>query len=387
MDTEQLAQCRDDDLADAVGQMQALQMAAMSCLFDVINEFARRDAYRVDGSGSMVDWLVAKLGVARSTAADMVKIAGRLQELPILAGMVAEGGLSMDKLKAAVELATPETDGEVTDKALSNSAAYLQLLVRRSRRVRREDDERRRRERSFWWRWDKERGMLAIHGRLPDMGGAALVKVLERMATQMGPDPVTGEYGPVSARYADALVALAGQHIAQDGDPDRAMVVVHADAETLSGELDSGVQVSSATVQRLLCNGRVQLVFDGRDGQPVGVGRAMRTPPAWLERLVRHRDGNQCRIPGCGVTSFLQIHHLRDWAKGGRTDASHLAAACTRHHEVIHREGWVIEGDANGTLEFYRDGKRLFESRPPRLRSDVRQRTLDPFFENLNDTG
>src|SRR5205823_4033135 len=80
------------------------------------------------------------------------------------------------------------------------------------------------------------------------------------------------------ARYADALVALAGRHIADDSDPDRATVVVHADAATLTGELDNGVQVASSTVGRLLCGGRVQLVFDGRDGRPVGVGRMMRTP-------------------------------------------------------------------------------------------------------------
>ena len=111
----------------------------------------------------------------------------------------------------------------------------------------------------------------------------------------------------------------------------------------------------------------------------------MRTPPGWLERLVRRRDGNQCRVPGCGCTKFLEIHHIRHWTKGGRTDASDLAAACSRHHDIVHREGWVIEGDANETLVFYRNGERLFESRPPRLRTDIRQRMIDRLFDNIDD--
>ena len=387
MDRQKLAECSSDDLGNAIAQLHALQMATMASMLEVIAEFARRQAWKEDGCCSMTDWLVAKLGVARSTAADLAKIAVRLEELPIMAGVVADGGLSFDKLKAASELATPETDGDATETALSSSTAFLQLLVRRARRVSADDDHERRRQKQMWWRWDKDAGILAFGGRLPDVAGATVVRAIERMAEQTKTDAVRGDYPPLAERYADALVALAGQRIAADPAPDRATVVVHADAETMDGELENGVQVSTNTVERLLCNARVQLVFDGRDGKPVGVGRMMRIPPPWLERLVLRRDGHQCRFPGCSHTKFLQIHHIRWWEDGGRSDASNLAAICTHHHPKIHAEDWKIDGDANGTLVFSRNGHRLFESRPPRLRADIRKRTLDRLSENYDDTG
>src|SRR4051794_2469661 len=113
MDGEALATCDEGGLGDTIAQLHALQMATVASLLEVIREFDRREAWRRDGATSMTDWLVARLGVSRRTANDLVGVGRRLTDLPVLADVFGEGGLSFDQVRAASELADPDTDSEV----------------------------------------------------------------------------------------------------------------------------------------------------------------------------------------------------------------------------------------------------------------------------------
>ena len=330
----------------------------------------------------MADWLVARLAVARRTAIDLVGVANRLESLPMMARALAEGSMSFDQVRAASQLATADTDGEVTGEARGCTVAHLEGRVRLARRVNRNDDEERQRHTSLWWRWEEERGTLRFGGRLADADGAKLVAAIEREAAQIPPDPVSGMYAPFEERAAQALVALAGQRLAEDGDPDRATAVVHLDVPSGTAELENGITISTVNVEELLCDGRCQLVFTGAEGVPVGVGRATPKPPRWLERLVRRRD-KHCRFPGCGRRRWTHVHHMVWWTRNGPTDLENLILLCTFHHRLVHRQNWRIEGNPGGPLEFIRaDGRRL-ETGPPPLDPEIRQRVLIGF----DDTG
>lgn len=210
------------------------------------------------------------------------------------------------------------------------SAAQLEALARTARAVSREQDAGAHARRGLRWRWDHDHHWLRVSGRLPHADGAVVVAALDRLAEQAPPDPVAGVYERHEARAADALVELASTRLGADADADRATVVVHVDAAVLEGApgnavVEDGPPVSGTTARRLACDARLQVVVDGPDGRPVGVGRTTRSVPPWLTRLVRRRDGG-CRFPGCGRTRWTHAHHRHHWAHGGSTDLDNLSA-------------------------------------------------------------
>lgn len=90
-------------------------------------------------------------------------------------------------------------------------------------------------------------------------------------------------------------------------------------------------------------------VFD-RTGLPLHLGRMKRlASPAQRLALIAALRG--CSRPGCDApASFCAVHHVRDYARGGRTDIDNLVLACDSCHALIHDGpgGWhTITGDEN----------------------------------------
>ncbi len=194
-------------------------------------------------------------------------------------------------------------------------------------------------------------------------------------------------------RRADAAVGLASALLAADSQPDRATVVVHADLQALARHpgidphgvadavahaaalLPDGSPLAPAALQRLACDARIQWIYEGSDGQPLGVGATTRTTPPWLRRIIDLRDGGTCRFPGCDHTLGLHAHHIHHWAQHGPTDATNLTLLCPTHHHLVHEGGWTITGNPDTTLSFHRpDNTRTLPSRPPTLQPHTRNR-------------
>jgi len=96
-------------------------------------------------------------------------------------------------------------------------------------------------------------------------------------------------------------------------------------------------------MRKLTCDGTLKPVWT-QDAKPVSVGRSMRIVPERTRRLIEDRDGG-CRFPGCGVTGFLENHHLFHWSEGGATDMDTLISLCSRHHREHHQGEFTIDGD------------------------------------------
>ncbi len=208
-----------------------------------------------------------------------------------------------------------------------------------------------------WW-WLDEGRRLGLEVELPAAQGAIVVRALERMAEQIPamPDEDATWFAP--ARRADALVALCSARIADDPDPDRATVVIHAqlggDPATAGGfELEDGPSIDPRTAQRLLCDARVQVVAEDHRGDVIGLGRTSREPPPWMLRQLRYRDRG-CRFPGCGTGRFTHAHHVVWWSRGGRTDLDNLLLVCSFHHRLVHEHGWSVTRAPDGVVGWFR---------------------------------
>ena len=149
----------------------------------------------------------------------------------------------------------------------------------------------------------------------------------------------------------------------------RVQVVLHADADALRADSDSGqtvlaggVRVSAETSRRLACDaGRVVMVHDA-SGRVLDVGRRTRTVPNAIRRALEHRDRG-CRFPGCG-NRFTDAHHVRHWADGGPTRLDNLLLLCRRHHRLVHEDGYSVSAGPADTFVFRRRDGRVIPEVP-----------------------
>jgi hypothetical protein len=66
------------------------------------------------------------------------------------------------------------------------------------------------------------------------------------------------------------------------------------------------------------------------------MGRAVRFATTGQRRALRCLHPT-CAVEGCNVDfDWCEIHHLRPWEKGGRTDLANLVPLCEYHHHLVH---------------------------------------------------
>jgi Domain of unknown function (DUF222)/HNH endonuclease len=381
VETQSIERKADPRPEQLIERADACHRAACSLqrqLFSVIAEIERAELWSDSGARDTAAWLSIRYGISDWKARRWVAAAKALEGLPQLAEAFASGDLGIDKVVELTRFATADSEGRLIKWAKGVSAACIRhkadLAVRQSIEETRAVDE----TRSLcWWYYDEGK-RFGLEADLPAAQGAVVAKALGRLADQLPVMPGEGERYYVSARRADALVALASTRIAQGPDVDRATVVVHAQMNGLlegSGgcELESGPVIHPETAKRLLCTARVQTVIEDSEGQPVRLGRMFREPPAWMLRQLRYRD-RECRFPGCGARQFIQAHHIVWWERGGRTDLDNLILVCSFHHKLVHEHGWSIRRDRDGTVTWFRRGEVQYRAGPGPPRDAIEAR-------------
>jgi len=347
-----------DEIERGFDQFGGLRGATDAQLCSLILAADVSQVWMSDGARSLVDWVAARLRLRHPTAAQLVGVARRLSDLPVLSARFASGDLSLDQVDAISRMATAETEHRLIEEALGLSNAVLDRKARRANPPSAESETAAHRERALWIQrtLDGASGRLTAH--LPNFELEIVETAITQRADKFGPDPETGLFDPYSQRMADGLVEVC----ATSGDQTTVsppQITVHADLEALVTEdagvteLGSGTLVPNETARRLSCDCVVEtVVTDGR--AVVGVGRNTRTIPGWLRRLVDHRDGGTCRFPGCGNTGWIQVHHIQHWSHGGPTDLDNLILLCGFHHRFVHEHHWHITTNSQNQVVFRR---------------------------------
>src|SRR5204862_225138 len=188
----------------------------------------------------------------------------------------------------------------------------------------------------------------------------ALTRLAETLPIMPGEeDPMYAE-----ARRADALVALASNQIANDADPDRATVVIHAHVvpgtSRAAFEIEGGPVIHPRTAERLLCHSRVQVVAEDASGNALGMARTAREPSPAVLRQLRHRDFGCTTCPSStpGVASHDHPISHRSSPPGAGT--RHLAVRRSRRlrgTELRHLPADALAGlGGGGVVPHVRDG-------------------------------
>ncbi len=195
-------------------------------------------------------------------------------------------------------------------------------------------------------------GMWHLGGLLDPESGHTVAAALRLLADPGNIDP--SDARTHGQRMADGLTELARRHLdagaTNSSGGEKPHVTVTVTHEQLLGSLTStgragtlpeidGTPMDVATIRRLACDSRIVRVLIDGEGQPLDVGRAVRTVTPAIRRALDLRDGG-CVWRGCDVPlGWCDAHHIRHWADGGPTSLANTQLLCRRHHRAVHEGG------------------------------------------------
>jgi hypothetical protein len=405
--------------------------ATQGSLLTVVGELDRRQAFRAEGATSLAAWMTQRLGVAEGTGRSWAQVAEKLWDLPHLAQGLRVGALSFDKVRAAVELATPESDASVLRQAEECTVRQLIDLIRAKRGT--NDEQAAARHDYRYVRFNDARRVMTAQ-----FAEDAYAEVRAAITARARMFPSDGETA-FDQRRADALLDIcrgssgrggtgdgAGSGAGADGD---AVGGVSADANADAdadadadagggGSAGSGTSAgtggaggaaggsgaTSASGARgrsnffIVAHTDLSFLRGGSGGAEIeGLGLLSReairriscgaTVALALDDAFGHtmfegrarrfasdaqrrevqRRDRRCRFPGCSNNTFTDVHHIVHWIDQGTTDLPNLVLLCDHHHHRVHEGKWEMTGNANGILRFVGPNGRPMTSRPSPL--------------------
>jgi hypothetical protein len=402
-----------NELMEEAARLSTVISSSLGSLVGILGELERREAWRAEGATSLAAWLTERCGVSETTGRSWAHVADRLDDLPHLAQGLRVGALSFDKVRAAVELATPETDARVLRQAEECTVRQLRDLVQAGRGN--PDDESAKKYQGRYLRFNDARSSLtaqlpkdhyamvraAIADRAREFPSDGETRYDQRQCDALidicltgggrstaggdtgGSSDADGATGAARSPGSAGTTTGAGSPAASDSrtgmardlvptiSPGRFFVVAHTDLALLRGGTGTAEIIrlgllSREDVRRITCDATVALALDDAFGHTMFEGRTRRFPSDTQRREVARRD-RRCRFPGCANATFCDVHHIVHWADDGLTDLDNLVMLCDHHHHRMHENRWQVTGNANGVLTFVGPTGRIMTSRPSPL--------------------
>jgi len=310
---------------------------------------------------------LAGQGASRRRAAAAVRRSKTVESLPDVGGSLSAGTITPDHLDAFGSVRRDHAEALAADSAAllepaSNVDAdqFRQGLRRwqqeQDRRGGESELERQRNNRKGSASTRADDGMGVFRFVLDAIVAAKVSAALAQKSERLWRSDHTSDVVKRSPaqRMADAfeeLVCSGGS----DGVVDTTIMIV-ADVDTLRAglpgrcELLDGTPLPVDEVRELALDARLLPAIFDCTGQPLWLGRSARLPNAAQRAAIAARDRG-CSVPGCDApVGWCQIHHIIWWSHGGATDLDNLITVCSKHHHLVHENGWQIGRNADGTV-------------------------------------
>ncbi len=229
---------------------------------------------------------------------------------------------------------------------------------------------------------DRESGMWCLRGEFDPETGAILDRRLRNTVETLFRDrtPETCPTDPVLRQQhlrALALYGLTAGKPAKGRARTRIDVSLLIDIGTLVNGVHDGsvidvgvpVELPVETLRRMVCCAEVIVpIIVAADDTSLYLGRESRVANRAQRRALRVMYRG-CAIPGCSAAfDDCDIHHLRWYRNGGRSDIDNFLPLCHRHHHCVHEGGWKLALDARRNLTIaYPDGQ-IMTTGPPKIR-------------------
>ncbi|NNG38903.1 DUF222 domain-containing protein [Flexivirga sp. ID2601S] len=168
-------------------------------------------------------------------------------------------------------------------------------------------------------------------------------------------------------RRADALIELvtagakvAAGEVAPVGSA--ATVLLTVDLKSLTDGIGgaitpTGDMLDAGAARRAACDADLIPAVLGGPSQPLDVSRRERLVTKGLRAAVLIRDGGRT-FPGCDrPPGFCEVHHVTPWWAGGTTSLTNSAMLCCRHHQEVHRHGFMAQVRPDGVTWDLTEGR------------------------------
>lgn len=345
-------------LERSVAEVMGVINAANGRLVELVGAALAEDLWKQWGIHSPSQWLGWQAGMTPAHAEGIVKLAARRDEVPAAVQALTAGELSLDAAVAIGKRAPTGFDDTITEFAKVATIGQLTHCLRKHRydpdTEKARPKPREEQARSFssgvddegWW----------CKARLTPDEGAVLDQAVQTARDDrfrlLDADRAEGDPAP-QVSLADGLLAVGEAALAHGAaahpGSDRYLVHLHLDASPTADDptgvlsLHLGAPLPAALHALLTCDAVLRPVFEVH-GTAISVGRTTRVINRRTRRVIEQRD-HGCRVPGCGRTFGLDIHHIEHWEHGGPTDTNNLVCLCRRHHRLHHQGALGITGD------------------------------------------
>jgi hypothetical protein len=288
------------------------------------------------GFASYAEYLEGEVGYRRGTARERIRAALALGELPAMTEALSEGRMPWTAVRELSRVATGETEIVWLEAAAGQSVRQIEAMVAGLSRGDRPGAVR-------------ERGAERHVLRLEVSGAtyAAFREAAEVLAKQAGCSLSQDELLGLIARQV-----LAGE-VSGAGDPGRASYqLAYRQCEDCERTMAQGagrdIAVDASTAEMIQCD--VQRVTTPH------VGRATQSVSPATRRAVMHRDRGRCAVPSCGLSAYLDLHHIDRQTDGGAHEEGNLLAVCGAHHRAVHEGRIHIERRGDRVVCTHADG-------------------------------
>lgn len=370
-------------------------------LLEQIAVFDENDFCMRYGAISTASWLAREFNYADPTAYEYVRVARKLRIFPLLATAFKEGRIDYTTVRYLVRYLTEENEAELVELATTLCHAELKLALAGTDPEDDPADEDNAPDTPYLRTRTREDGMLKGEFLLPAVAGEeflAALKIAELAANgiteeepeELDPEPpaeteeacpavmVEGpredskltvekilnqpsRFGPpLKDRMYDAFITLVNMVRATPASPLRApganvAIVCTEDGRTW---MPQNPQAPSRVIRGYVANAIARGHLLDSAGLTLFVGRQRRLATDGQVAALLAVWGNQCAMPGCTHSRFIEIHHIHEWAEGGETDIDNLIPLCSScHSKVTH--GLAHIAITGGEIEFrFIDGSR-----------------------------
>lgn len=340
-----------------------------------------------------------RCGIGAGTAADHLRIARALVDLPLIRSHFARGAISYSQVRALIRAAGLLAEAELIVLAQYSTGAQLERLIRSLRSAASTEEEQTHRAGDYArWRVEAD-GALIINARLTGSAAAAWLTALDSTRAHRTGDDVSGPTDSTVAvpeedantastvRITDvevftAVAEHALTHLCLPAASDTAgtfrgntavdtTVTIVANLDALNAAIalntpgplpglsaetprptvhwdTTSAPASITTLATLLHDSHITLIAELTNGTLIDLGRTRRRPTTRIRRAVLNRHDHRCAHPHCHTTRKLHLHHIRHWADGGTTSLHNLIPLCLWHHRALHHQRFTITPHTTG---------------------------------------
>ena len=294
-----------------------------------------------------------------------------LERFAYLARAVRNGSLGLEKatiIRRTLEdftIDTAQIEVSLVDRARKRAIGAVrrmcqQELARSDQRALVEREERNRAARYVKF-YDEADGTVTLRGKLDAITAAPLRTVIDaQVRAQMNTERElkAGERREPGQIAADVMAGMARHYLGCEDEAKgvKTTMVVRVDLADLEAGVGAatcdsfGPPISIETLRAMAVDAQVIPAVMGGSSFPLDLGHAKRLYTRAQRLAIAERDGGCAR---CGApVARCDVHHIKWWSAGGRTDLANGVLLCVGCHHRLHDYHWDIEIDPDDTVWF-----------------------------------